>query len=281
MRRILLILLILVCISGCVEMGTVTTNYGVVIENFETDFDSLFSGEPVQFQIRIFNQGNTDATIENLEIVGIELGGSGWTEIKNTCKELLNKVIISKTRKNCVWEFNSPMLDQGLSASYEPKLRLSYLYKTTTISSVTLGTSDELRRMKTMGKIIPTKTSTTGGPVSINVITTGPIKLSDGSVTFPIKIEVKNIGGGTVCEGSCKQENWNKIKLNIKTDMKLTDCKKQEEVQLWKGQSNTIVCSLTAPSRISGIEEKIIEVSSEYGYITEKTTSLSIVRKKI
>lgn len=281
MRRIILIFLILICISGCVKTGSVTKNYGVVIETFQTDFNSYFSGEPVQFQIRISNQGSNNAIIENIEIVGIELGELGWNEIENTCKNLLGTVLAPNSRKNCVWEFKSPNLNKGLSVSYEPKLRLSYFYKTATISSVVIGTSDELRRIKTTGKTIPIKTSTTGGPVSINVITTSPIKLSDSGVTFPIKIEVKNNGGGTVCEGSCNQGKWNKIKLNIKTDMKLSDCNKEEEIQLWKGQSNTIVCSLTAPSKISGVEEKLIEVSSEYGYITEKTTSLSITRKKI
>jgi hypothetical protein len=193
---------------------------------------------------------------------------------------------ISGETKNCVWTVKPKQSEvpNGLSVTFYPTARVTYRYSTSTAQSITIGTSQELRSLQDRGGTLPSDTtSTTGGPISISVVSKGPIRVSQSGVEFPIEIKVSNTGGGIVCDGcsggSSDSNNWNKIKLTINTGglERVEGCGSGESITLWRGRDNTIGCKLKATSsNVVGRVQKVITVRAEYDYIVDATTSITV-----
>jgi hypothetical protein len=159
--------------------------------------------------------------------------------------------------------------------------RVTYGYTTTTVKSITFGTSTELRSIQDKGGTLPADTvSTTSGPVSIDIVSKGPIRVSSNNVEFPIEISLNNAGGGIACKTGCSTSaDWNKVKLTIKLPdgiEKADGCEDGEPYSLWRGKSNTIGCRLSASSDFTGRVQRLITVTATYDYIVDATTSLTV-----
>lgn len=278
---LLLSLIVIVLISGCTS--TIPSGNGIIVETFEPDFTNIFSNEEVTFNIRIRNVGSVDAENTVVKMIGLdEWSNDAW--VGDNCGNGKNLLAGQPTfgtpgeSRTCLYRIKAPKVPQGISVPYQPTVRISYNYNSNILKTITIGSQDELKRIENGGGALPSEiTSVTSSPVSLNVITQGPIRVFDGSVKFPIQITIKNVGGGVVCGDNCiNSNNWNKI--NIKTmisDEEISDCT-VKEMNLFKGQSNTVTCYLTVTEPETGIAQKTISVSADYNYFYDATTSVTV-----
>ncbi len=214
----------------------------------------------------------------------------------------------------CTWTYKAPSIEKGFTIVYTPTVRTFYTYKSGVVKLITFGSSSELRTIQDTGGKLPTETvSTTSGPVQLSIETKGPIRFwseEENSVLLPLEITIKNVGGGIACAGSstayktnspnantCRAtagetpKNKVRIKISFGTDTatvkkmtlstECTDFETGKTISLWKGQSNTIVCEVTASGLSSGATiQRMISVEAAYDYYTDTTSSITVIGRK-
>ncbi len=301
LHALILPILAVMLVSGCTVPGLSSAGggSGITIEALETDFSQIFEGENAQLQLKISNTGSVDAKDVEVEIFGME----GWTwqdKAKgSTCKPTVGATVGDKWNllapdeargtsggsKSCIYNYKSPSgLAKGLSMSYNPIARVRYKYNTNTIKSITLLSSAEARRIEQQGGALPSETvSTTKSPVSVDIATKGPIRVFQAGLEFPLEITIRNTGGGVVSTTK-DSKNWNRIKVYINKlsgGLSSTDCPeelaKARTMTLFKGQSNTITCTVkvdTAPTVPKQVQ--ITANAEDYYYFIEKSTRLTV-----
>ncbi|MFH1294900.1 MAG: hypothetical protein ABIH90_03095, partial [Candidatus Aenigmatarchaeota archaeon] len=258
--RLLPFAVVVLALSGCI--GQTITGSGLVIEDFSPDFASVFPGEEVHIDVKVRNLGTVDAQIRDIQMTGLDT--KNWKMETSNCNELLRNGINAGGSASCTIALVSPETN-GLEMSFTPNLHLTYSYRTVSVALVSIGTLDEARRISMQGGTIPYQTqSTTGGPVVIDIKASSPVRVSDSSVDFPIRVTVSS-GSGTVCSGGCNENTWNKVRISMDSSLKSSDCPREMELSLFKGQSNAFVCNMKAsPSDAgAGITQKRIEISSD------------------
>lgn len=295
----------ILAISGCTGGNNIASGPGLVIEAFEPDFSQVYVGETVQLRVLIRNKGTVDATD-----IYAQISGADWISTADTGTDCSEKQLlpaapdkgIEGEAKTCSWNVgtNKINLPEGVSMTYHPILNVYYKYSANTVKSVTIGSSNELRRIQDTGGILPSETiASTSGPVSIDVVLKGPLRFSSSAgfaasdVQFPVEIKVTNSGGGVVCKDICIQstsgsgtENWNQLTLTIKTDNYLqlvcgdntagSGTGITQDITLWRGQSNVIGCKATVKGDTSTIAQSIITISANYYYRIDASTSLVV-----
>lgn len=285
MKALLLVLpLLLAAVSGCIIPGA-TGGKGVEIQTFEPSFPSVYSGEPVEFRMKIQNQGTVDAMDVTPRIIGLET----WDTESTTCDSwdripaAVPEIGAPGGTANCRWVFKAPEVPKGLSTEHSPMVRLYYGYRTSVVKSVLLASSKELRLMNDRGDTIPVQTaSQTAGPLQIDVRTEAPVRFWESYVTFPVSITVNNVGGGVVCRsvGSCDSEDdLNSLSLEIVTGSDIS-IKCDTDIELWQGKTNTLVCQATFTGLSdTGILQRTISINTNYGYYTDKTAQVKITSR--
>lgn len=280
-------------ISGCTVPGltpVTPTGTGVTIDAFEPDFSDVFSREPVQLQLKVSNTGSVDASDVKPSIQGI--GTTDWDVnlISSGCGSfgLLAPDPARGTSggtKTCIWSLKAPSVPKGLSTTYNPQVRLDYAYESTTVKSITLLPLAEARRLQNLGQQLPAETvSSTAGPIQLTITTKGPIRVFESNLEFPLEIKIQNVGGGTVCDGECDStgDNWNKLPYTINTgDMNLVDCQASGTIALFKGQTNTITCTVQVQQVPENQIQKQVTVSAgrgtnKYHYFIDRSTSIKV-----
>jgi hypothetical protein len=283
-----MLILAVAAASGCVmpwEIGG--SGSGVSIISFEPGFPSAYSGEPIDFRLKVQNTGSVDAVEVKPRITGL----GTWRDSGGTCEEWerlsapIPEIGAPGETASCYWTYEAPELPQGLSAAYSPMVRLYYGYRTSAVESVFLASSNELRSMIDRGIPVPgQKTSQTSGPIKIDIKPDAPIRFWEGSVTFPIAITITNVGGGVVCPsvGDCESgSSLNKLRLEIDSgsSISVSDCD-LDEVTLWQGRSNTMVCKATFSGLGStGSGQKQIRIDANYGYYIDGETSVKVNKR--
>jgi hypothetical protein len=202
----------------------------------------------------------------------------------------------------CTWTYKAPPIQKGFTITYTPIARTFYSYSSGVTKLITFGSSSELRRIQDSGGKLPTETkSQTSGPITVDIQTQGPIRFwgDEKKITFPLEITINNVGGGVACSydkiislslDACKKDEKNKNKVNIKIDlgsnskMSLsTECDEfastsGKQIALWKGQSNSIVCEVTASDLDpNGPSQKPIVVQAFYEYYTDTSSSIKVI----
>jgi hypothetical protein len=285
MKALLIFLpILLVILSGCV---TPISGNGVEILTFEPSFPTVYSGESVDFRIKIQNHGTVDAIDVTPRIIGLET----WDAEGGTCDDwdripaAVPEIGAPGGSANCRWTFTAPEVPTGLSTEHSPIARLYYGYRTSVVKSVLLASSKELRLMNDRGDTIPVQTaSQTSGPLQIDVKTEAPVRFWESHVTFPISITVNNVGGGVVCRSvnRCESDDeLNMLSLEIEAgnDISISDdC--ETDIELWQGKTNTLVCQATFTGLSDiGIVQRTLSINTNYGYYTDKTASVTITSR--
>ncbi len=282
MRIAFLAVISIILVSGCIGSASVSGG-GVVIEAFEPDFPQIYTGETVQFRIKMRNTGTVDATELKMEIFGAE-----WIEKAEGCNQKPGKLIAASPDKgtqgetfNCYWTLKAEkgLLPEGMIMTYYPIARVTYKYSSTAIKSVTIGTTDELRAIQDRGGALPAEAvSSTSGPVNIAINVKGPIRVSQtGEVTFPVEITFTNSGGGIVSKTESK-DGYNYLAYSISADdFSIENCG-TGEIYLFRGQSNTITCKFKTKSTLKyGLLQAPIKVhAKDYYYIIDKSSSVTV-----
>jgi len=283
MKALLLVLpLLIMAVSGCVFPGQTPGN-GVVIVTFEPSFTTVYSGEPVDFRLKIQNQGTADAVDVTPTIIGLET----WDTKSSTCDgwetipAAVPEIGATGGSANCRWTYAAPEIPKGLSTEIYTTARVHYEYRTSVVKSIIFASSKELRLMKDRGEAIPAQTSSqTSGPLKIDIKTEAPVRFWESSVTFPISITVENTGDGVVCRsvGNCDPDDGlNTLSLVMEpgNDITISDC--ETDIVLWQGKTNTLVCQATFSGlRDMGTAQRTLSINTNYGYYTDKTAKVTV-----
>lgn len=289
---VLLFAAVVITASGCTLPGgaPLAAGKGIVIESFVPDFSQIYSTESVQLSIKLRNAGTVDGVLKGVQITGVDwevVGGAYGSA--GTCGKIAGKMLpavpdrgITGETRSCTIELK-PKADEVpdmLSVTFYPVARVTYRYSTSTTKSITLGAREELRRIADSGGSLPADTeSTTSGPLTIDIASKSPIRVSEAGIEFPIEIKVNNVGGGIPCTDCSDSEDWNKINLKIDTGgLQVTDgdCA-DHDIMLWRGKDNTIGCKLKATqSDLAGTVQKMVTVTAAYDYMTDATTSVTV-----
>jgi len=299
----LLAIVFVLPLSGCVMPGGTSGGSGVIIENFEADFSRVYTGEKFQLQTKIRNTGSVDAESVKLILYNIEKSqGISKLQIScdYTCPVEMSLLAPDPDRgttgesKTCIWRCTAPQgIQKGLSVIFNPSMRMYYSYRTSTIKSINIASQNELKSIETRGSALPSETtSTTSGPVQLDVVINGPIRYweEESIVKFPFNINILNSGGGVACSyatGSygCEDEkNWNKVEISLENDpdIQIEDCElangASTVIDLWKGQTKTITCELALNvGENAGIVQKNLKVDISYDYMTDASTTVEVV----
>ncbi|MCJ7816466.1 MAG: hypothetical protein MUP55_01290 [Candidatus Aenigmarchaeota archaeon] len=213
----------------------------------------------------------------------------------------------------CTWTYKAPPIQQGFTIPYTPTVRTFYSYKSGAVKLITFGPSRELRTIQDTGGKLPTETkSQTSSPIMLDIQTQGPIRFwpEEKAVVFPLEITIKNVGGGVACadeklnyveksskDNKCRalaagevSKNRVKIKINFGSDSSNTkmelsqECKDFKDgklVSLWKGQSNSVVCDVTALGLVSeNTIQRMITAEAVYDYYTDISSSITVIGRK-
>jgi hypothetical protein len=293
-----------IILSGCIFPAAITSNYGVVFEDLVAEPSQLQSDEPFMIKARIRNTGPVTSTDIIMRIFNV--GADQYSDITCTpssasianCESGFILIGEDEERglpgesRTCTWDCKAPSLEKGSSVVYNPSVRLYYLYTTTTITSVMVASQDELLRLQASGSsFTPQATTTTKGPISVDIRLKGPLKFweNDNQVEFPIEIEVQNTGDGFACalhdtlggfDGCDNSENWNKvIILSNSLDIMFKDCDLQQGkalVNMWN-QRGKINCEavMNIPPDVVNMQ-KDIKIEAVYDYLVDKSLSISV-----
>jgi hypothetical protein len=278
-----------VLISGCTTGGGGPTfGNGVVILNWEPTFSSVESNDNLQLRVRVQNQGEVTAKNVNAVLTGINVDEWGFgagnainfydlsppDRIQNTAGQI----------KQETFNLVAPKIPKGTQQQYSPQVRVFYEYKTTAIKSITLVNENELRRLQDQGKTLSsTDTVTSAGPLKVTVNTGKFIKAREAgsyySNTFPITIDIQNIGGGVVGRYNMPQDDY-KVKVDIVFPSRLTnvDCGTflGNYITLWKGQDASISCNVRISNPPIASEDENIKITLEYGYYIDSKTTVTV-----
>ena len=299
-KALVLPVLAIIFVSGCIGSGDTTEfGNGVVIQAWEPDFSRLYSGETVQLQLKVQNQGEIDATGLEAKIMGIDVGRDGWdldTTVGSADRDLLLAPNPDTNTPGEVWTIiwsgTAPELVRGMEHTYEPIMRLSYVYSGTATKTITLVDSQELRRLIQQGKSLPSQpTAYTAGPLSIEVQTGNYVKTQKEDDPFPINILITNTmwssGGSTIPvdgSGLRSPRNYNypvHLKIEMPDGLRLDrdTCDTDAWYDLWKGETAEITCQVEITNMPDEGErlDKVMKFYIDYGYKIDAQTSITVV----
>jgi len=290
-------------VSGCTLTPVEVTSNGVEIESLEADFINLFEGEQVTFRMMLRNTGSADTSEVFAELLGIdqEWGPDPGQEVLPNEEECRwnsgsHFSLLAPEPENgipgqthmCTWTYVAPNLPEGQSITYEVTGRVFYRYSSSTITSITFGTYDELRALQESGQPIPAETtSSSKGPIKISIETQGPIRFSEGetSVDFPLYITIENLGKGVVCNAEdpnqCKDyagtDPQNKVSVSFSAnDIDFEEDCEIKEMSVWVGIPNYHTCEATASNLPGIISQRVITATATYSYYNDKTTTVTV-----
>jgi hypothetical protein len=315
------LVLAIVAVSGCTQSSEPLGN-GVVIEAFTSDLPDAYPGELITFSTKFRNVGSQEATEVFAVMVGLDpdwydpsessYGGGPWVHGEKTPNEpecrytqfgssgysltLSPPSLYQGTpgeQHVCTWTYKVPDVMEGVSVTYNPYARILYKYETMTVKSITILPRNEVKKLRDSGETIPiTTSSTTRSPITLDIETQNPIRFSgDNSITFPVKIIIRNVGGGTTCYhdsiDQCRfsqipQQVWNKVKVYIEEDSGIDvsrDCKKDDggvEITLYKGNENSIICDVTVDDLPDSILHKNIKIHADYFYMIDSELQITV-----
>jgi hypothetical protein len=288
MLLILFLLFSVIAASGCTGGGAVVGGPGIAIESFEADITNPFIGEVVTLTEKIRNTATRDTGNVLIQLIGLPEGMTSSVAPSCEFPKLLGANPLYGTSGesqicNLAVTFPEGIVQQGLSTPILLTARLYYSTETEIIKTFTVVPQTELRAIENRGGTLPAETVTsTGGPISLNIKSTGPIRIfqesSGNGVELPIEIEITNVGGGTPYSQFDNQDTWNTIRIEASgTGIQADDCNK-ESVSLFKGQSTSVVCII----HIQDIENSIgpsqrsLSVKAAYGYFVDTSVTVTV-----
>jgi hypothetical protein len=280
-----------VLISGCTNTTGPTFGNGVTILNWEPSLSSVESGDNLQLRLRVQNQGELTANSVTAAITGIDPNDwriSSPTQSVNLAPPDRVQATQGETRE-FLFDAVAPGIPKGTTQPFTPQARVFYVYRTTASKLVTVVNDQELQRLQDQGKTLSSKdTVTSAGPLKVTINTGKFIKVKEAgwgfSRTFPITIDIQNVGGGVVStQGMSMSANPDyKVVFSINQPGGLTiTCNPSSNyisnsVTMWKGQSASVTCNVQITNTpLSSVDKNII-VTLDYSYYIDASTTVTV-----
>ena len=266
----------LVISSGCVNLGGVSTtatfDNGVVIQNFEPELSSVYSGEDVRLQMKIKNLGSFDASGD--ATIDLSEWGCGSSGAAQKTFSLLPPNAERGTEGGeavILWTCTAPDIAEGLTVPYEARAQVEYPYQSVSSKTITLLPTSDLIALNNAGKPLPSEDETQShSPVRVDVVVKGPIRISEnnGQVIFPVTLKITNVGGGIVQDGLIDLE----VEKTTGAITNMKDCD-QQNLPLWRGQSQTVTCEMTA-NKVTSMTQARIVATATYTYVISSSARI-------
>jgi hypothetical protein len=328
-------ILLLVLVSGCATTSTkVESGSGVVIKDYSISFPELYSGECADFGALIKNTGSVKAEKVFAEIIGLDYDwydkskiawntgcksqdGGPWKDWEKDANEPECRFMAYSSggytvsllppdpamgtdgqSRACTWTYKVPKIPDETTITYKPVLRVYYKYRTDVIKAITLLSEEEMKNLVKQGKTLSADTqSSTSSPVSLDVVTSTPIRTYADRIEFPITVNINNAGGGMVCSGrgtfdswdkieDCRpsqkpEEAWNRMWVELEADKEIRlsqECQGKIDITLYQGKSNSITCTATVNSRDlpSTYVQKMVKVHAYYNYLLDREIEITV-----
>lgn len=214
MKKLLLLIVFAVLISGCVGTQTakVDANHGLTIASFGASPSSVISGETVLFDVDVMNVGGTTASNAQVDLYGVE---NQWRDenlnlVDSTLTKQLGTLRPPEPARNVpggerMVQYNlvTPAIPQGVSSPIKIEARVSFDYNTSGFIDIPAVTDSEMRRKNELGQSISAPTVLNSpGPIHMTMDNKfSPILVDDtqGSEdiqNWPLRIVFTNVGDG-------------------------------------------------------------------------------------
>ncbi len=278
---VILLASIVLLTSGCIEIPGLTsvptgTGNGVQIVEFQSDLDNVYSGESVNFQLKIQNRGSFDAKGDSYIYLGEWTCTPGRTQ-SVSFQDLLAPNPDKGTQGEefiATWKCTAPEVDKGLEVPYEARVEVQYDYKTITSKSVTLLPTPDMIALRDSGQTLPSELiSSSNSPVNVQIQIDGPIRVmrESKSVTFPVNIIIDNAGGGVIEGNTVKLELEGLGGINIAS----ADCNGEQTLSMWRGKSQTVTCEMSA-TNVNFVSQARIVATLTYGYTVNALKNVNV-----
>lgn len=280
-----------VLISGCTNTTGPTFGNGVAILNWEPSLSSVESGDNLQLRLRIQNQGELTARSVSAAITGIDTNDWGISGSPTQAVNLAPPDRVQSTQgetREFLFDAEAPGIPKGTTQPFTPQVRVFYVYRTTASKLVTVVNDQELQRLQDQGKTLSSKdTVTSAGPLKVTINAGKFLKIKEQgygfSRTFPITIDIQNVGGGVVSTQSTMSTNPDyKVVFSLTQPSRLgITCTPSgtfaaNAITLWKGQSASVTCNVQILSSPLSSEDDNIIVTLDYSYYIDASTTVTV-----
>lgn len=287
------LLSIVVFFSGCLQGGGVSQGYGIEIKNFGTYYPKLESGDDFDITVDVQNKGGTTANNIYAYLYGISpskwrLRGSNPTLISNELQGPDEEMDVEGESDFISWNLVAPELSEGVTFTYNPKVRVFYTYETTASTSIPILSRAEYKRLVGRDKELPKQKATqvTKGPIGVEINTRSPVIARGGLEDFRIVVKVKNLMGGGAFHPDyinsvpqIPEDRINEMKIKIEApDVTPIDCSAYnypEVISLRRGIETVYNCELGISNVITR-RDVPINVKLTYGYFLDETTEVTV-----
>lgn len=296
MKKIFPFLIGLVFLSGCLGIGgggKEVSGYGIEITSFEVfGPPQIYSNDEIDLSLTVKNTGGKPARDVTGYLYGLSEDWELTDEKKQVADELKGpdeEMDIEGEQDNAIWTLVAPDLPKGLTNTYNPRVRVFYLYSTSASTQVPIITRDEYRKMVREGEKIPKQkvTTVTKGPLGVEITSANPVIMRGEGEDFRLMVKVTNLNDGSVFKYDTENipklgtDDYNKIELKIDAEgvtAKEKDCEaleNSETVELRRGEYLTYNCELKIDEIVT-LTFVPININMDYGYIAEDSVSLKV-----
>lgn len=306
---LLLPILAIIAVSGCTGSNpTGGTGPGVVITDWKPDLANIFSGEDVNFLLRVENQGRARARNVVAEMTNID--PSEWGSFFQQQIQMGNLIPYDpvtntpgEVKTIQFTNLKAPELSKGTNFLYQPTVRVSYDYTTTAQKPITIVDRDELVRIQQQGRTLPSSTTTyTSGPLVVEITMGNFVRTSSQFGQefniFPVHIKIINAqweAGGSVTSksfGGVGSGFGGFDDATYPVNVKVTppsgtsfvfsgfgnqDCSQfQVTVDLFQGKQGEITCELEVTTPPTARSESLMQVELDYRYFIDKVAQINV-----
>ena len=314
--EILISILAIVLIAGCTIPGipeiptgpSVSGGRGLEITSFTAEPSPVYSGSKVRVTMEVENQGGTTVPKEKAVVYltgsNVDIGSSSdlyWrgsdpseTASKNFTRDMRPADAVKGTPADTArftWTLMAPNVTAGQTRTDTFYGRTYCDYSTGVNGNVWIYTEGEADAARASGRPLNKASFTsTVGPVGLDVkVSPDPVVYYDTGEVFSLYITVSNLATGTIYKygkdyssgiPTIGAEEYNIVNIDVSYDTsKLSldnpsDCKGDQELPA--GKSTTLVCDFTITDPPDTFESYPITVTANYGYYTEKSTTVTV-----
>ncbi|RLG14884.1 MAG: hypothetical protein DRN66_00775 [Candidatus Nanohalarchaeota archaeon] len=304
---VFLIIAVVIAGSGCTGTAVNTATKGIAINSFTFSPTKMVNGEDGTLALEIQNIGG--ATAKNTKAFLYNIDSTAYFTITNSSNDnttnhsfgdmsppdTVNN--IPSFPETVVWTLNNNGkvgAPEGIPITFDPKVRVCYLYNTTSTAEFTVISRDELRQQTQRGiyEEKPVVTRSSGGPLSIEIMTPQPIKAENGK-KIKILVKVRNTDklNGLVFQtpdniDKCINPTEMKKLINrVNVSISIPDMPggatlfDSQTVRLLKGDGEEGTATFTSKAvNLSNVVQKEFHIvmTTSYGYFVESQATFTL-----
>ena len=286
--------------AGCTSHSgsTISTNDGVVINSFESDDTTLYSGSSTTLYLDVQNVGGVDAS----DVSAYLLGADGWTVSPGDKypKYFIGnleapKEGIPSSPRTITWHVTAPHLPEGVKQPFQLTARVVYRYKSNAAGKIDVYNDEEWKRTMsqnpTVSTVVPVQNSP--GPIHVSIIGPSAVKLSSYQDGIPLNIKISNSGSGYPIKDV---NSWDKPQLSGTITViggGTIQCYNDDgspvgpsnsislnDMDMRYRKPKSISCQLYPDLQKQPYEPVTISFSFDYNYYVQKSLTINVIGKK-